>query len=155
MIERSLIDANVFQSGKSSGFTLSGDGHKNLVPITVEDHQQLKEIEDDVADLVLCLDSTLDTLTTFVRMYKDFQAHHRKVQTSDESQAQYSPRADSISVSFEEKAQEISYTRKKAESLLSKIQNTRTLVCATSLDRQEQKLTHVTGLLVARTTERS
>lgn len=155
MTERNPINANVFQSGKSSGFTLSGDGHKNLVPITVEDHQQLKEIEDDVADLVLCLDSTLDTLTTFVRMYGDFQTHHRRFQTRDEPQAQYSPRADAIAVAFEEKAQEISYTRKKAESLLSKIQNTRTLVCATSLDRQEQKLNHVTGLLATRTTKRS
>lgn len=114
------------QSAKSSGFTLSSDQSKNFVTITVEDHQQLKEIEDDVADLVLCLDSSLDTLTSLMRMYGDFNCHLQSLKS--EGDVQIDDKIDSFVVAFEEKSQEVSYTRKKAESLLSKIRNTRSLV---------------------------
>ncbi|KAJ4988217.1 hypothetical protein SVAN01_06313 [Stagonosporopsis vannaccii] len=122
------------QSGKSSGFTLSGDQSRHLVTITVEDHQQLKEIEDDVADLVLCLDSSLDTLASFVRMYEDF-SHSCQDLHSGTTQKGGPTKIDSVVVAFKEKAQEVSYTRNKAESLLSKIQNTRNLV-SSLLERQ-------------------
>ncbi|KAF2623990.1 hypothetical protein BU25DRAFT_442229 [Macroventuria anomochaeta] len=123
------------QSGRSSGFILSGNQSKNLVTITVEDHQQLKEIEDDVADLVLCLDSTLDTLTSFMRMYEDFRLHRQESQTINEVQKACVSKCNAIVVAFEEKAQEISYNRKKADNLQSKIQNTRKLV-SSLLERQ-------------------
>lgn len=121
---------NTIQSGRSSGYNLSGDRSKHLITITVEDHQQLKEIEDDVADLVLCLDSSLDTLVSFVRMYEDFGRRRQKLQPGGESRKDPPTRIDTVVMAFEEKAQEVSYTRKKAESLLAKIQNTRNLVRA-------------------------
>ncbi|KAH6639407.1 hypothetical protein C7974DRAFT_130747 [Boeremia exigua] len=123
------------QSGKCSGFTLSGDQSKNLVTITVDDHQQLKEIEDDVADMVLCLDSSLDTLTSFMRMYEDFRRHIHDAQPKVDAHVGGLSKADAVVIAFEEKAQEVSYTRKKAESLLSKIRNTRKLV-SSLLERQ-------------------
>ncbi|KAJ8110297.1 hypothetical protein OPT61_g6826 [Boeremia exigua] len=123
------------QSGKSSGFTLSGDQAKNFVTITVEDHQQLKEIEDDVADLIMCLDSSLDTLTSFTRMYEEFQRHRQGERPVSEAQRDKLTKTDTVVVAFKEKAQEVMYTRKKAESLLSKIQNTRKLV-SSLLERQ-------------------
>ncbi len=92
-----------------------------MVIIEVEDHQQLKQIEDNVADLLLCLDSTMDTLTSFMTMYKVFLWQKDRV-------VEQTHRSDVVEVAFETKVKEISYTRKRAENLLSRIQNTRTLV---------------------------
>lgn len=117
----SRISANYAQSGKATGVCIgTEDDDENFLSITVEDHQQLKQIEDDVADLVLCLDSTSDTLTTFQDMYGQFCQHQHD---------QRSPRtSDAVAVALREKEKEIAYTRRKAEALLSRIQNTRTLV---------------------------
>jgi hypothetical protein len=63
----------------------------------------------------------MDTVITFKDMYDDFlQQQNVPVEPSHN--------LDAIAVAFKEKAKEISYTRRKAEHLLSKIQNTRTLV---------------------------
>jgi hypothetical protein len=73
-----------------------------------------------VTDLILCLDSTMDTLTTFEEMYERFR------HDSDESRPMRA--LDAIAVALKEKVKEILYTKRKAEALQSKIQNTRTLV---------------------------
>lgn len=96
------------------------DDEENFVSITVEDHQQLKQIEDDVTDLILCLDSTSDTLTTFQEMYERF-----RYDSNDERSVHA---LDAIAVALKEKAKEILYTRRKAEALHSKVKNTRRLV---------------------------
>lgn len=96
------------------------DDEENFISITVEDHQELKQIEDQVADLLLCLDSTFDTLTTFQEMYAQYITY--------QSATKPAGRLDTIAVSLKEKVREATYTRRKVEALLSKVQSTRTLV---------------------------
>lgn len=100
----------------------------NFVSIEVEDHQELKLIEDQIADLILCLDSTMDTVSTFMDMYEQFRFHQRNVKSSDESPTVSAYGSNPVVFALNEKEKELSYTRKKAEALLSKVQNTRTLV---------------------------
>lgn len=66
----------------------------------------------------------MDTLTTFMIMYQQFS---KQIGID----LDHSCRTDTIAVAFETKVKEISYTRKRAENLLSRIQNTRTLVSIT------------------------
>lgn len=105
---------------------------KQLLSIEVEDHQHLKQIEDHISDLMLCLDSTLDTVSTFEEMYDQFQFHQagREPVRGTTSRSIYG--SDAVVFALKEKAKEILYTRKKAKALLSKVQNTRTLVCSNS-----------------------
>ncbi|KAF2625280.1 hypothetical protein BU25DRAFT_397208 [Macroventuria anomochaeta] len=115
-------------SDKTTGVCISTeDDDENFVSISVEDHQQLKQIEDDVADLILCLDSTSDTLTTFEEMYDRF------CHCQNESRSAYT--LDAVAVALKEKVKEILYTRRKAEALLARIQSTRTLI-SSLLERQ-------------------
>ncbi|KAF1358404.1 hypothetical protein EJ07DRAFT_156999 [Lizonia empirigonia] len=123
------------QSGIASGVSICAENNEdNFVSITVDDHQQLKQIEDYVADLILCLDSTSDTLTTLNGMYEHYCENHHSSNRLDRVQHP-SAHTDAIAVALAEQAREISYTRRKAESLLSKVQNTRTLI-SSLLERQ-------------------
>jgi hypothetical protein len=101
-------------------------GETDFVTLQVEDHQALKQIEDEIADMLLCLDSTLDTVSTFLEMYE--QTSNSQPESIDISSST-SHSFDIIAASLREKTKEVSYTRKKAEALLSKVQNTRSLVC--------------------------
>lgn len=73
-----------------------------------------------MTDLILCLDSTSDTLTTFEEMYERF--------CHDSDKSSPTRTLDAIAVALKEKVKEILYTKRKAEALQSKVQNTRTLV---------------------------
>jgi len=93
---------------------------ENFVKITPDDHQELKDIEDRTTDLILCLDSTCDTLTSFQEMYKQF------CQRLDDIRSTHT--LDAVAVALRDQVKEIQYTRRKVEALLSRIQSTRTLV---------------------------
>ncbi|KAJ4394950.1 hypothetical protein N0V91_011165 [Didymella pomorum] len=127
-------------SSKATGVCITAeDDGENFVTITVEDHQQLKQIEDDVTDLILCLDSTSDTLTTFAEMYERFR--------HDSEEARPVHALDAVAVALAEKAKEIRYTKRKAEALQSKVQNTRTLI-SSLLERQSgHNINHQIGAL--------
>lgn len=102
-----------------------------MVSIEVEDHQHLKQIEDDISDLLLCLESTLDTVSTFQDMYDQFRVHHDDTDTDKCARQSLAHETDAVIFALREKTKEVAYTRKKAEALLSKVINTRTLVCLT------------------------
>ena len=105
------------------------EGNDDLVPITFDDHQELKMVEDRVADLILCLDSTLDTVTTFEEMYEQF-SRQQAIQSSVSGDRRNSASgADNIVYGLKRMARDISYTQKQAKVLLEKVQTTRTLVC--------------------------
>lgn len=108
---------------------IGDDSAKQSLSIDVEDHQDLKQIEDEISDLMLCLDSTLDTVSTFEEMYDHFRTHQDDTESIRGSPSRSVYGSDAVVFALREKAKEISYTRKKAEALLSKVQNTRTLVC--------------------------
>jgi hypothetical protein len=104
------------------------DGEEDFITIEVEDHQQLKLIEDQIADLILCLDSTSDTVSTFLDMYNQFQDVQSTLTSLNEATTRSAYGTDAVVFALKEKLKEVAYTRKKAEALLSKVQNTRTLV---------------------------
>ena len=105
------------------------DEDEQFFSIEVEDHQELKQIEDAISDLILCLDSTLDTVSTFEEMYDQFRFHQDDTDSVEGPPAKQAYGSDAVIFALKEKVREIRYTRKKAEALLSKVQNTRTLVC--------------------------
>ncbi|CAO2658701.1 Nn.00g064240.m01.CDS01 [Neocucurbitaria sp. VM-36] len=131
-----LTQLVTYQSNKAIGIMIGDDNaSEQLLSIEVEDHQDLKQIEDEVSDLMLCLDSTLDTVSTFEEMYDHFRSHQDDTESIRESPSRSVYGSDAVVFALKEKAKEILYTRKKAEALLSKVQNTRTLI-SSLLERQ-------------------
>ncbi|KAF2635941.1 hypothetical protein P280DRAFT_167845 [Massarina eburnea CBS 473.64] len=117
------------QSDKAVGVLVGGsDSGSDFISIEVEDHQELKQIEDQIAELILCLDSTLDTVTTFQEMYKQFCDNYISINQAEEPCRKPAYENDAIMNGLRGEAREIAQTRKIAESLLSKVQNTRTLI---------------------------
>ncbi|KAF2656767.1 hypothetical protein K491DRAFT_596212 [Lophiostoma macrostomum CBS 122681] len=113
----------------------------NFVFIEVEDHQVLKQIEDQTADLIMCLDSTMDSVSTFMDMYEHFQVHYDNGSPINGSPMKSAYGSDAILFALKEKKRWISEYRKKAQVLLSKVQNTRTLI-SSLLERQSGRNTN-------------
>lgn len=105
-----------------------GKEDKGFVTVDLEDYQGLKNIEDRVSDVMLCLDSTLDTLKTFVEMHKLHFSFVAKSEHQDAINPAHSTTYDSLLFVLNEKRREVKYAHKKAEALLAKAQNTRALV---------------------------
>jgi hypothetical protein len=103
------------------------DHPEAFVTVDVQDYQSLKEIEDRASDIVLCLDSTADTLGAFMTC-------HRRLQTNP-AETEYStppPTTDTILITLLDMQREVAYSRKRVEALLMKTQNTRALVISYS-----------------------
>lgn len=88
----------------------------------VDEYQSLKDNEDRAADILLCLDSTLDTITTLKGIYL------QDLRSSSTSLAEPTQRDDELLFAFDEKLKDVAYAHKKVEALLIKAQNTRALV---------------------------
>jgi len=97
-----------------------GDNFAEMYTVDVQDYQNLKETEDRATDVLLCLDSTLDTVSTIKDMYR------RAVFEPDAPSEEHME--DEILFALKEKERDIAYSRQKVLSLLSKAQNTRALV---------------------------
>ncbi|KAF2692086.1 hypothetical protein K458DRAFT_9680 [Lentithecium fluviatile CBS 122367] len=131
-----------YQSNKAVGISVGRDEDEdNFISICFEDHQELKQIEDQIADLILCLDSTLDTVSTFMEMYDQFRDQQDIKMRSDRESRQSAYGSDAVIFALREKAKEIAYTRKKAGALLEKVQNTRTLI-SSLLGNQQMSAIH-------------
>jgi hypothetical protein len=70
----------------------------------------------------------MDIVTTLMDMYGQFRFHRNDTSHRDEPPKYSAYDSDVVLFALKEKKKEIAYTRKKAEALLSKVQNTRTLV---------------------------
>jgi hypothetical protein len=124
-----LTEQVLYQSNKAVGISIrKEEEQRKLLSIEVEDHQKLKEIEDRTADLMLCLDSTSDTIDALEAMYDNFRHQESSVKRPSSGDPIRHSGNDAIITALREKAKEVVYTRKKTEVLLSKVQNTRTLV---------------------------
>ena len=99
-----------------------------FVTVDLEDYQRLKDIEDRISDVVLCLDSTLDTLKTFMEMHKLHFADRGKSELRKDLTTPQTTVVDNLLFVLKEKQREVAYARKKTEGMLSKAQNTRALV---------------------------
>lgn len=101
----------------------SVEDDENVEIISYEDRQKLKKIEDQVIDILLILDSTLDTTLSLLERYTHFS---KPLQLAEQKRIAYG--TDPIIFALNEKSQEITYARKKAKALASKIQSTMKLV---------------------------
>ncbi|KAI9891459.1 MAG: hypothetical protein M1814_002778 [Vezdaea aestivalis] len=89
--------------------------------INFSDRQMLKQMEDQVLDIVVILDSTTDTVSSLLEKYK--------ICVPQDDQTSYSRVAyDPIEIGFREKLQELSLIKTKTEALMRRIQGTTSLV---------------------------
>lgn len=119
---------DTYKSKKALGISVGSEDETDFICIDLEDHQVMKGIEDQIADMILCLDSMLDTVDVFGNMYQQFREHHKEATNIVAGLQSSAYGVDAVVFGLKEKAREINHTRKIAESLLSKVQNTRTLV---------------------------
>ncbi|KAH5568152.1 hypothetical protein HBI25_052550 [Parastagonospora nodorum] len=105
-----------------------GDSFEQAYTVDVQDYQSLKEIEDRGSDVLLCLDSTLDTVTTIRERYTSYPLARDGLKQEDIRTQ------DEMLFALEEQRKSIQYSRKKVEALLSKAEHTRALI-SSLLDR--------------------
>lgn len=100
------------------------DHPSNFVSVDVDDYQTLTEMGDHTSDVIMCLDSTLDTISTLIDVSDRFSKLSKGTPSSTE------PRDYSTTSSDALKAQQrdVMYLRKSAEALMSKVNSTRSLV---------------------------
>ncbi|KAF2848959.1 hypothetical protein T440DRAFT_519540 [Plenodomus tracheiphilus IPT5] len=101
---------------------------RDVYEINEKDFQKLKGIEDQTCDALLCLESTLDTVNVLADMYNQCYRPSHKAGASRRSAAKGPCIGDAIFFSLLEKEKDVAYARKKAETLLAKIRNTRSLI---------------------------
>lgn len=92
-----------------------------LHPLDIQGRQELKAFEDQLIDILIVLDSTLDTISSLREKSQEFC---REVKPFLEYQANL----DAISCALEEQQREVLLNRKKVEALQTKIQGTMSLV---------------------------
>ena len=91
--------------------------------INVEERQSLKDFEDRIIDILLVLDSILDTISSLAETYKQFclDFNTNKENRGDDD-------FDSVAFRLQEKLQEVTSNRRKVENLHTKVQSTINLV---------------------------
>lgn len=99
----------------------SVDSKGPLEPLDIQERQELKVYEDQLIDIILVLDLTLDTISSLKEKYQEFC---REVEPSPVYQAS----VNAINSALEEKQREVLLNRKKVEALQTKIQGTMSLV---------------------------
>ena len=88
-----------------------------------DQEQELKQVEDQIVDILVSLDSTLDTITALLNIYEHFnKTFGRDLEESSVDDW------DAIKLTFREKQQDIIYMKQKVEALCSKLQSTKALV---------------------------
>ena len=91
--------------------------------VDVEERQTIKDFEDSIVDMLLVLDSTIDTISSLVENYKRFclDTEANPVGTNSED-------FDPVAFAFQEKHREVIFNRKKIETLQTKVQGMSSLV---------------------------
>ena len=88
-----------------------------------EARQELKDFQDQVIDVLVVLDSILDTIAVMIEKYNQF-SHDIDTPLEDPYVAELDP----IQIALREKQQEALLSKKKVEALNMKIQGTISLV---------------------------
>ena len=88
-----------------------------------EERQELKEIQDQVIDIFVVLDSTLDTIAFMIEKYEQFC---RDINSSPADLTDVG--LDPIQLALREKQQEVQLSKKKVKALEKKVQGTINLV---------------------------
>lgn len=100
----------------------SVDKKDQLQLLDIQERQVLRDTEDRIIDLLLILDSTSDTISSLIEMYKQFC--HDSCDISQYVKDEF----DLISFSLRETQLDVIHNRKKAEALHVKVQGTANLV---------------------------
>ena len=99
----------------------SVDSKGPLQPLDIQERQELKIYEDQLIDILLVLDLTLDTISSLKEKYQEFCQEV-------ESFPIYQASVNAVNGALEEKQREVLLNRKKVEALQTKIQGTMSLV---------------------------
>lgn len=94
-----------------------------LQGLDIGERQFLKDLEDQIIDVLSVLDSTADTISSLAEMYKQFCRNSPAI-----SQDVNDDEFNLISLSLQEKQRDIIQNRKKVETLQAKIHGTANLV---------------------------
>lgn len=89
----------------------------------VEERQNLKEIEDDIIDILSVLDATADTIQSLLGKYRQFR---RDIRSGLENL--FGDGIDSIECALQERQKDVHMNRQKVEKLHAKVQGTTNLV---------------------------
>lgn len=84
----------------------------------VEERQHLKELEDQILDVILVLDSTNDTILSLLENYRRFRQDPCVWEETDDGGY------DAIEFAFQEKLKDVSSSRKKVQTLHAKLKST-------------------------------
>ena len=101
----------------------SVDEKNSLRLLDVDERQNIKDLEDQIVDVLLALDSTNDTILSLLEKYRQFcqDTEGNLEDTKDRS-------FDLIDCAFRDKQREVHSSRKKVETLYTKLQGTTNLV---------------------------
>ena len=91
--------------------------------LDIEERQVLKDLEDEIIDVLSVLDSTADTISSLAEMYKQFCRNSLAI-----SQDVDDDEIDLISLSLQEKQRDIIQNQKRVKTLQAKIRGTANLV---------------------------
>lgn len=93
-----------------------------MIAVQVEERQHLKELEDQILDVILVLDSTNDTILSLLENYLRFRQDPCVWEETDDGGY------DAIEFAFQEKLKDVSSSRKKVQTLHAKLKSTIDLV---------------------------
>ncbi|KAL9119592.1 MAG: hypothetical protein Q9187_003855 [Circinaria calcarea] len=88
-----------------------------------EERQELKDIQDQIIDILVVLDSILDVIAVMIEKYNQF-SHNIDTPLENPTAAEFDP----IQIALREKQQEAQLSKKKVEALHMKIQGTISLL---------------------------
>ena len=89
----------------------------------VDERQIIKDFEDSIVDMLLVLDSTIDTISSLIENYKQF-CLDTDINAVDTNGEEFDP----VAFALREKYREVMFSRKKIETLQTKVQGMSNLV---------------------------
>lgn len=99
----------------------------NFVTVDTEDHKRLTELANELADVLLSLDSTTETIT-YLHKIPVYLCRYGEAESEHELYESLTANSHMTDLAFDKATGQVQYLRKKTEALLSKVQNTRELV---------------------------
>ena len=104
--------------------SLYGTGAALILTATqVEERQLLKDLEDQILDVILVLDSTNDTILALLKNYRRFRQDSCVWEKQNNEYC-----SDIVDYAFQEKLRDVSSSIKKVRSLHAKLKSTIELV---------------------------
>ncbi|KAL2047080.1 hypothetical protein N7G274_001099 [Stereocaulon virgatum] len=93
------------------------EDESSLQPLDVEERQKLKDLEDQIIDIISVLDATNDNIVSLLEKYKQFRRDFEEKTMSDIE-------FDTIEFALQERRKDVVSNRKKVETLHVKIKST-------------------------------